>query len=248
MTSSGVTAIERVGATVHRAQGPWSPSVHRLLDRLRAAGFTGSPRFLGVDAADREILDFIDGEVAPYPWRDDSAACDIITSAAKLLRSFHDATVDFAASGQGGWQLPSVEPIEVVCHNDIAPYNCVVRDGVAVAFIDFDTAAPGPRAWDLAYAVYRFAPLSHDFGDALRQRQRARLFLDAYGADPGLREATVRLVPARLSALVEFIEAQARAGNPAYARHIADGDADQYRQDSAYALENGPGWIAGVMP
>jgi len=61
---------------------------------------------------------------------------------------------------------PSHVPAEVICHGDVAPYNCVFRDGRPVAFIDFDTAHPGVRIWDLAYAAYRFrAP------DRSRQRR-----------------------------------------------------------------------------
>jgi len=36
----------------------------------------------------------------------------------------------------------------------------VFRKGMPVALIDFDTAHPGPRIWDVAYAAYRFVPLT----------------------------------------------------------------------------------------
>ena len=48
----------------------------------------------------------------------------------------------------------------MICHNDYAPYNLVFRDGRLVGVIDFETAAPGPRAWDLAYLAYRLVPLA----------------------------------------------------------------------------------------
>ena len=37
--------------------------------------------------------------------------------------------------------------------------NLVFVDAQPTAVIDFDMAAPGPRAWDAASAVYRTAPL-----------------------------------------------------------------------------------------
>ncbi|MFD2351725.1 phosphotransferase [Nonomuraea ferruginea] len=75
-----------------------------------------------------------------------------------LLRAYHDATTGFTPPGDAAWYFPPRQPAEVVCHADIAPYNCVFRDGAPVAFIDFDTAHPGPRLWDVAYAAYRFVP------------------------------------------------------------------------------------------
>jgi hypothetical protein len=39
--SSGVV---RVGDTVRRPAGPWTPTVHALLGHLHAAGFRGAPR------------------------------------------------------------------------------------------------------------------------------------------------------------------------------------------------------------
>jgi hypothetical protein len=38
----------------------------------------------------------------------------------------------------------------------VGPYNTIDIEAKAVALIDFETAAPGPRIWDLAFAVYRF--------------------------------------------------------------------------------------------
>ena len=240
--SDGVTQVDRVGRTVRRAQGPWSSCVHRLLDHLSARGFHGAPRFLGVDEQDREILDFVEGQTAPYPMPVGPQADRIMTSAAVLLRDYHDATENTELLTMTGWQLPATLPAEVVCHNDVAPYNCVVRDGIAVALIDFDTAAPGPRAWDLAYAVYRFASLCEGADDPASQGARVRLFLDAYGTDPSDEDEVFQLIPERLAMLVQFMELQADAGNPIYARHLAEGHADGYRRDIAYAAANAAVW------
>jgi len=37
----------------------------------------------------------------------------------------------------------------------VFPSNTVFRNGVPVALIDWDTAAPGPRAWDLGWVSWR---------------------------------------------------------------------------------------------
>lgn len=86
-----VGAAVRVGRTVRRRMGPWSPSIHRLLKRLESVGFEGSPRVLGIDERGREVLAFIEGDspsTHPYPgWVWGEAA---LRSAAALLRRYHD--------------------------------------------------------------------------------------------------------------------------------------------------------------
>jgi hypothetical protein len=57
------------------------------------------------------------------------------------------------------WYFPPREPVEVVCHGDLAPYNCVFDGDRLVGVIDFDTAHPGPRLWDVAGGAYRLVPL-----------------------------------------------------------------------------------------
>jgi len=51
----------RVGDTVRRPTGPWTPAVHALLDYLYDAGPAGVPRVHGYDDQGREILDFLPG-------------------------------------------------------------------------------------------------------------------------------------------------------------------------------------------
>jgi hypothetical protein len=54
----------RVGDTVRRAAGPWTPAVHALLAHLAGRGIVGSPRPLGVDDQGREVLTYLAGEAA----------------------------------------------------------------------------------------------------------------------------------------------------------------------------------------
>jgi hypothetical protein len=68
LTGGDVTeGVVRVGDTVRRPVGPHSPLVHALLAYLESVGFEGAPRFLGIDGAGREVLSYIDGEVAGRP-------------------------------------------------------------------------------------------------------------------------------------------------------------------------------------
>jgi thiamine kinase-like enzyme len=79
-------------------------------------------------------------------------------------------------------------------HNELFLWNTIFRSGVPVAFIDWDTAAPGPRAWDLGLAAWRWVPFARDekcraiglpAGTAEKAR-RFRLLLDAYDIEPDI--------------------------------------------------------------
>lgn len=247
LEGGGVNVVSRVGDTVRRPTHPWTPAVHRLLQHLRSEGFTGAPRALGTDDQGREILDFVPGEVGNYPLSEQVRSDGALVSAARLLRAYHDATVTLPPSDVTGWQLGPIEPVEVVCHSDFAPYNCVFVDGEAVALIDFDVARPGPRAWDLAYALYRFGPLTSPgngdgFGDTADQARRARRFLDAYGATRDQRAATVAMLAPRLQSLVDYMQAAAGAGDENFERHIADGHAALYLDDIRYITARRDVW------
>jgi hypothetical protein len=53
--------VVRVGDTVRRPAGPWTPAVQALLRHLHDAGFPGGPRPLGLDERGREVLTFVPG-------------------------------------------------------------------------------------------------------------------------------------------------------------------------------------------
>jgi hypothetical protein len=199
-----MTAVVRLGNTVRREAGPWTRSVQALLAHVRTGGIDWVPEPLGLDERGREVVGFLAGDVHGYPlpaWMWDDA---ILVAAARRLRAYHDATAGFARAGRV-WRLPSHAPDEVVCHNDFAPYNFVFRGRELVGVIDFDTASPGPRVWDLAYLAYRLVPLAAPGNpDALpssadERRRRLRRLCAAYGdVNPG---DVLAAVPARLDEL-----------------------------------------------
>ncbi|MGW0448781.1 phosphotransferase enzyme family protein [Streptosporangium sandarakinum] len=239
LAGGGVNHVVRVGGTVRRPTGRWTPAVHALLDHLAAAGFTGAPRSHGLDGEDREILDFLPGQVPDYPLPEYARSDSTLCAVGALLRDYHDATIGFAAPADADWYFSPQRPAEVICHGDIAPYNCVFRDGRLVAFIDFDTVHPGPRVWDVAYAAYRFVPLAalhreEGIPPIEEQARRLRLFADAYGLGETDREALPNTARARLDHLIDHMHAQAAAGNTAFASHIAAGDDVLYRTDAEH--------------
>jgi hypothetical protein len=196
---SSAAGVVRVGDTVRRPPGPWTPAVQAFLEHLQTAGFTRSPRPLGLDEHGREMLEFIEGDVLAIPqdpfgdlvlgrwpdaWRSDQA----LVAAGELLRGLHEAAHGFRTA-HSSWRLHAhaMRPGEIICHGDAAPWNAVYRDGMPFALIDFDSARPDTPLLDLASAAWHFVPLA----DAKTVRvlgfeevaygERLRLFLDAYG-------------------------------------------------------------------
>lgn len=242
LSGGNVTGVVRIGQRVHRATGPWSPAIHSLLRHLEAQGFTGAPRFLGLDQQGREMLTFIEGEVKhPLPealWSEEA-----LQAVARFLRGYHDATVGYQPPADALWQCeyPDRSRHEVICHNDAAPYNLIYRDGQPAALIDFDNAGPGPRLWDIAFAAYHFVPVVYTGKDALRQRlglltpsrqaQRLRLFCAAYGTEAV--QEVLALVKPRLEAMCDMLLQRAAAGQIAFQRMIEEGHLAYYRAELA---------------
>jgi hypothetical protein len=58
--------VVRVGDTVRRRTGHWTPAVHALLAHLQSVGFADAPTVQGIDGQGREILSFVIGEVGNF--------------------------------------------------------------------------------------------------------------------------------------------------------------------------------------
>lgn len=233
--AGGNTApVVRVGDTVRRVAGPWTPQVAALMTGLRAAGVREVPEHRGLDEQGREVVEYVEGEVPIYPmpswlW-DDQVFADV----GRAVRRVHDASAGLGLP-LTGWRRPAVEPVEVVCHGDVAPYNCVFVDHRLVALIDWDHALPGPRLRDLGEAAYRFVsltPVGHP--DALdlpaaEQWRRVDVLCRAYG-DVSARDV-VEWAALHLEDLIEYSYAQAAAGDAALQATIDAGHVRLYEGD-----------------
>ena len=242
LTGGNSAAVARVGNTVHRESGSWTPQVHRLLLHLREKGITEAPVPLGFDAQGREVLTFLPGMVGNDPLPVSLRSDALLTAAARLLRRLHDATQDVAPAWRSGWQAPTREPVEVIGHGDFAPYNCVFNNGQLVGVIDFDHAHACPRLWDLAYALYRFAPLTapsnpDGYGDVGEQCRRARLFCDAYGLQD--RSAVMETVKQRLAFMADRLLQGAVRGDPRMQANVDAGHVRIYTTDYAHVDSHG---------
>jgi Ser/Thr protein kinase RdoA (MazF antagonist) len=240
LTGGNMTAVVRVGDTVRRTAGPWTPTVHAFLRHLRAAGFDLAPEPLGLDEQGREVLTLLPGAAAGYPLQAFAWTDATLAAVASTLRSFHDAGAGFSAPDDAVWQWPPAEPADVICHNDFAPYNLLFEAGRLTGVIDLDLVSPGPRIRDIGYAAYRFVPLTDPanpdapFPGADEQARRLAAFCAAYGDPVITPTAVVRAAVDKLRELVAFIERGAAAGDPAQRAVLERGDVAIYARDIAY--------------
>jgi hypothetical protein len=223
-------AVSRVGAHVLRPANAHTPTIHRFLAHLRAAGFDGASEPVGIDADGRERLVFIAGDVAvqPFPrWAQTDAA---LASIARLLRRLHDAARGFDTA-DATWSTEMADDTArataaaelVVCHNDVCLENVVFRDGLAVGLLDFDFAAPGRPTYDLAQMVRMCGPIDDEL-DAARAGwrpdavapARLRLVADAYGLAGDGRPALFDALDRSIARGGEFVRRRVEAGEPAF--------------------------------
>jgi hypothetical protein len=201
---------------------------------LRDKGITVVPQPFGLDEQGREVVEFIHGDVGVYPMPEWVWSDQLLVDVGRAMRAIHDGSVGLGLP-LAGWRREPVEPAEVVCHADIAPYNAVCRDGRLVALIDWDYAVPAPRGWDLGYAAYRWISLTPPrpedgrTADLPEQRRRLRLLCDAYGdVDP---DEVLRWAIARLDDLIAYTRSQVAAGDENFIRTTAEGHLALYESD-----------------
>lgn len=227
-----IATTVRVGDTVRRSTGPWTPAVHALLDHLKRVGFDAAPRALGIDERGRERLSYLPGEVAGTPpWQEWVWSDETLQQVGALLRDYHAAVASFVPPPDVIWRVGRVPcgAGRIVCHNDLSPLNVVRAGGRISGFIDWDFASPAAPEWDLAHVAWQFVPLHHQaMAQELGYRRpedvkpRLRAVCDAYGLPAEKRSGFVQLVCDRIRATRDGIVAFA-ADDPAFARLIEDG-------------------------
>lgn len=228
--------VVRVGDTVRRPGGPWTPAVHALLAHLHEVGFPGAPRPLGIDEQGREVLTFAPGEVV---WPDRLALLDPLprlARVARLIRAFHDAVEGFIPPPDARWQvLIPPDGADIIAHHDLAPWNLVVDGESGWTFIDWDCAAPGTRLWDLAYAIHGFVPLSaRPTWQRPDAESRVRAFADAYDLTESQRGRLVPLLARRTRSMHDFLRAQAARGTQPWTTLWQEGHGEIWLADAEY--------------
>ncbi|CAA9221116.1 MAG: hypothetical protein AVDCRST_MAG50-585 [uncultured Acidimicrobiales bacterium] len=228
---------------VSRPSTSASGTVHSFLRHLRDQGLDCVPEPLG-DRDGTETLRFIDGAGGGEGWYHQHTDQGL-ASAARLLRTIHDAARSWTPPLEAVWGAPAVAGDDVVyCHGDPGPWNFIWRDNEAVALIDWDYLHPAPRLSDVAYALRWFVPLRsddlslawHHFPEVPDRRHRVQVFLDSYGDLPAFD--VVDTVVARMQATSDLCQALADQGQEPQRTWVSDGALEQQAAEIRWVREH----------
>ncbi|MBO7424579.1 MAG: aminoglycoside phosphotransferase family protein [Clostridiales bacterium] len=244
--------IIREGDKIIRPANEWTEEVHKFLSFLKENGLENIPTPLGI-ADGVETVSFVEGTVCNDGLTDELRTDEVLVEVAKLLRKFHDLSEQYVKTltGKETWMLQKQLPVQILCHGDFAPYNITFVDGHPSGIIDFDTVHPGPRVWDIAYAVYRWvpfvAPSNPDCKDNMNEQLRKmKLFADAYDMNAADRNQLGYMMISRLEALVKYMNEQAAKGNEDVKKNIEAGHLDIYKADIQFLGESQMKILKGI--
>lgn len=235
-------AVVRVGDTVRRPGGPAAAQVRLFLQHLQEVGFSGAPRFHGLDDQGREIVDYLHGDVAIPPYPDWVADEGLLLSIAARQRELHQAAEGFVLPDGMRWpsrRLPPGAHGDLVCHADLCVENVVVRAGRVSAFIDFDLATPASPLFDIAIAARHWIPLRDpaDIADARADTDlvaRFQAFADAHRLTAADRSRVLGILTVFLDQALDNTRRRAAQGHPGFAKMWADGYEGMNRRSRAW--------------
>ena len=245
LSGGRVGKIYKSNDLVIRPSNPWTQDVHNFLNYIIDEGAHFVPKPYGINENDEEMISFLPGDVFNYPLPKKLLSDSMIICSAKLLSKYHKYSQSYISKlmGEEKWMLPTIYPIEVMCHGDFAPYNVTIINDQAVGIIDFDTLHPGTAMWDIAYAIYRWVPFTSSknpdhYDDLEEQIRKAKLFLDSYGIEADKRESLPQVLIERLQNLVNFMCSEADNGNEDFESNIKEGHLQLYLDDIQYIKDN----------
>ena len=220
-----LTVVVRVGDTVRREPKPWSDEVQRLLSHLRSRGFFLAPEPLGFDEQGREVLRYIEGDTAATvtPWPGSLWSDELLVDVGRTVAAYHRAVADFVPSDDPHWQYRprALQPGEIICHHDFAPYNAVFKGRELLGMVDWEGAGPGTVQEEVAFLAWQWVPLRppqrevNDGSDPhVDHIARLRLLLESYGYED--RAGFIDAIIERVEISRSGIEERAAAGGLPY--------------------------------
>ena len=233
-------SVIRVGNTVRK---PWidnTPVVQDYLFTLRSHGID-VPWPLGRDESGRQSVEYIEGTLAidQMPLETDD-----LRRIGQMIRRIHHVSESVPIPDPEGrtMLLPADNP-NLMCHNDLAPWNLVIGD--RWVFIDWDGAGPSTRLWDLAYAAQAFGMLNEG-EPVVAAALRLSAFVDGYEADAELRTALPAAMAERTAAMFELLRTSHETGVQPWADMYVNGHGDFWREAAAYVSRNQAAWARAL--
>lgn len=212
-------SVVRLGSTVRKPAEPSTSAVHSLLAHLRASGFQAAPEAFGLDEQGRQVLEYVPGPL----WHDSRTHTQTdLRRVGAIIRALHEAAISFHAPENAQWNTRyQVSRKDLICHNDLAPWNLVCGSDRWV-FIDWDGAAPATRLWDLAWSSISFP--SFEPGCNLEKAAGAMYaLLEGYDLNIASYGELIRLMVTRAAAENDLIVEGATRGEQPWTRLYGEG-------------------------
>lgn len=233
--------VSRVGSTVRK---PWTDASSYVLDFMAAVKRAGVdvPAPLGRDDVGRQVTEYVPGKLAidAAPLTESE-----LVRVGEIVRAIHDASQTYAPASSAVWNtvIPAPED-DLVCHNDLAPWNLII--GERWTFIDWDAAAPSTRLWDLAYAAQAFtlSDPGQPPGDAAR---RLTAFAEGYGAEEGLRTALPNAMHRRAAAMFSLLKTSNESKIEPWGSMFEHGHGDHWAAVTDYVRRHQDVWSRALF-
>ncbi len=233
-------SVVRLGDTVRKLWTVSTPSVISFVEAIRGAG-VDAPAPLGRDEMGRQIQEFVPGRLA---MDSDPLSLSELHRVGSLVRSIHDASQNFVPEAGAVWETAIPAPgNEIVCHNDLAPWNLMTGD--RWVFIDWDAAAPSTRLWDLAYAAQAFT--LNDTGREPEEAARAlTAFVDGYGPDRVTRERLPAAISRRTEAMYDLLHSSNLTGKEPWGSMFMTGHGEAWKAATRYVNTHRELWSVAL--
>lgn len=235
--------VYKANNTIRKRWTPATPSIHQYLHHLHTHNIS-VPQPLGQDENNHQILEYIPGtpalEMPPL-------SLETLHSIGALIRQIHDASKSFIPAPGAIWETAIQAPgSELICHNDLAPWNLII-DNEKFVFIDWDASASSTVLWDLAYATTSFCLLDISLSAELSAKKLSA-FIQGYGADNSLRSQLPEAMKKRVQAMFDLLYSSFQTGNEPWATMYQQGHGEHWAGVCKYVAEHQKVWEQALDP
>ena len=227
----------RIGGTVRRPTGSWTPTIHALLGHLAHRGVPHLPTVLGIDSDGREVLTYLEGHVIDSA--EETMTDGQVVASMRWLRGCHRAVEDFRPD-RPVWRLgpKGHGPGAIVCQNDFAAYNMAFDGDRLTGVFDWDVAGPAYPIDDLSFFAWNSLPLCRPVGSDEWVAGRLRMMAASYGEFSG--RAILDNVETRISGAADTIAAGQAAGDAGMLNLRKVGEPDRMRRKLQCVVARSP--------